>query len=200
MTNRLPVRIVTRLQKRRLLGCKTSPCCFPIAAGSRDFAHEQATKAPEAATAGGATGGVLGGLAGWLVGIGALAIPGLGPFVAAGPIMAALSAAAAGAAVGGLAGGVLIGMGIPEYEAKQYEGKLREEGNLLILVHTEDSDERESCQAGLRGGRRQGRAHGWRGRGGRRPQEPCGRSTTATRSDLLPHFEADRSNSSEWWE
>jgi hypothetical protein len=113
---------------------------FPDKAGTRDFAHEQHTKAPEGAAAGAGPGGVLGGTLGWLVGIGALAIPGLGPFIAAGPIMAALSGAAAGAALGGLTG-ALIGLGIPEYEAKRYEGKVKE-GNLLISVHTEDSTER----------------------------------------------------------
>jgi hypothetical protein len=113
---------------------------FPDKTGTRDFAHEQHTKAPEGAATGAGTGGVLGGALGWLVGIGALAIPGLGPFIAAGPIMAALSGAAAGAALGGLTG-ALIGLGIPEYEAKRYEGKVKE-GNLLISVHTEDSTER----------------------------------------------------------
>ena len=113
---------------------------FPDKAGTRDFAHEQHTKAPEGAAAGAGTGGVLGGTLGWLGGIGALAIPGLGPFIAAGPIMAALSGAAAGAALGGLTG-ALIGLGIPEYEAKRYEGKVKE-GNLLISVHTEESTER----------------------------------------------------------
>jgi hypothetical protein len=114
---------------------------FPDQTGTRDFAHEQHTKAPEGAAAGAGTGGVLGGVLGWLVGIGTLAIPGLGPFIAAGPIMAALSGAAAGAALGGLTG-ALIGMGIPEYEAKRYEGKLRQ-GNILISVHSEDSEERK---------------------------------------------------------
>jgi len=113
---------------------------FPDKSGTKDFAHEQHTKAPEGAATGAGTGGVLGGALGWLVGIGALAIPGMGPFIAAGPIMAALSGAAAGAAVGGLSG-ALIGMGIPEYEAKRYEGKVKD-GNMLISVHTEDSDER----------------------------------------------------------
>jgi hypothetical protein len=112
---------------------------FPDKSGTKDFAHEQNTKAPEGAATGAGTGGVLGGALGWLVGIGALAIPGLGPFVAAGPIMAALSGAAAGAALGGLSG-ALIGMGIPEYEAKRYEGKVKD-GNMLISVHTEDSAE-----------------------------------------------------------
>ena len=113
---------------------------LPDKTGTKDFAHEQHTKAPEGAATGAGTGGVLGGALGWLVGIGALAIPGLGPFIAAGPIMAALSGAAAGAALGGLTG-ALIGLGIPEYEAKRYEGKIKE-GNILISVHTEDSTER----------------------------------------------------------
>jgi hypothetical protein len=114
---------------------------FPDRGGTRDFAHEKNSKAPEGAVAGAATGGVLGGGLGWLVGIGSLAIPGLGPFIAAGPIMAALGGVALGAAAGGLTGS-LIGLGIPELEAKQYESKLRE-GNILLSVHTEDSDERE---------------------------------------------------------
>ena len=97
---------------------------FPDKSGTRDFAHEQHTKAPEGAATGAGTGGVLGGVFGWLVGIGSLAIPGVGPFIAAGPIMAALAGAGVGAAVGGLSG-ALIGMGIPEYEAKQYEGKIK---------------------------------------------------------------------------
>lgn len=113
---------------------------MPDKSGTKDFAHEHHTKAPEGAAAGAGTGGVLGGALGWLVGIGALAIPGLGPFIAAGPIMAALGGAAAGAALGGLTG-ALIGMGIPEYEAKRYEGKVRE-GHILISVHTENRDER----------------------------------------------------------
>jgi len=112
---------------------------FPDKAGTKDFAHEQHTKAPEGAATGAGTGGLLGGAFGWLVGIGAIAIPGLGPFIAAGPILAALSGAAAGAALGGITG-ALIGMGIPEYEAKRYEGKIKE-GNILISVHTEDSTE-----------------------------------------------------------
>jgi len=112
---------------------------FPDKTGTKDFAHEQKTKAPEGAATGGATGGVLGGAFGWLAGIGALAIPGVGPFIAAGPIMAALGGAAMGGAVGGIAG-ALIGLGIPEYEAKRYEGKIKD-GNILISVHADDSDE-----------------------------------------------------------
>src|SRR5512140_932935 len=112
---------------------------FPDKGTTRDFAHEKNTKAPEGAVTGASTGGVLGGALGWIAGIGALAIPGVGPFIAAGPIIAALSGAALGAAVGGIAGG-LIGLGIPELEAKRYEGKVKA-GNLLISVHTENSEE-----------------------------------------------------------
>ena len=117
---------------------------FPDKQGTRDFAHEQHTKAPEGAAAGASSGAILGGALGWMVGIGALAIPGLGPFIAAGPIMAALAGAAGGAAAGGLTG-ALIGMGIPEYEAKRYEGKVKD-GNILISVHTESSDERDRAK------------------------------------------------------
>jgi hypothetical protein len=117
---------------------------FPDKSGTRDFAHEQHTKAPEGAATGAGTGGVVGGVLGWLVGIGTLAIPGVGPFIAAGPIMAALAGAGAGAAVGGISG-ALIGMGIPELEAKQYEGKIKG-GNILISVHTENSDERDRAK------------------------------------------------------
>ena len=112
---------------------------FPDKGSTRDFAHEKNTKAPEGAATGAGTGGVIGGALGWIVGIGALAIPGVGPFIAAGPIMAALSGAAIGAAAGGIAGG-LIGLGIPELEAKRYEGKVKE-GNLLISVHTDNGEE-----------------------------------------------------------
>ena len=97
------------------------------------------------ATTGVATGGVLGGTLGWLAGIGALSITGLGPLIAAGPIVAAVSGAAVGAGVGGLTGG-LVGMGIPEYEAKRYEGKVRD-GNILISVHAEDGDQRSLAKA-----------------------------------------------------
>src|SRR4029077_19156443 len=117
---------------------------FPDKATTRDFAHEKHTKAPEGATIGAGTGGVVGGALGWLVGIGSLAIPGVGPFIAAGPIMAALGGAAVGATVGGLAG-TLVGLGIPEYVAKQYEGKLRE-GNILISVHAESGKETDRAK------------------------------------------------------
>jgi len=112
---------------------------MPDKRSSRDFAHEKHTKAPEGATTGAITGGALGGVLGWLTGIGALAIPGLGPFVAAGPIMAALSGAAIGGTTGGLVG-ALIGMGIPEYEAKRYEARMKE-GKVLVSVHSENADE-----------------------------------------------------------
>jgi hypothetical protein len=117
---------------------------FPDKTGTRDFAHEQNTKAPEGAATGAGAGGLLGGALGWLVGIGSLAIPGVGPFIAAGPIMAALGGAAIGATVGGLTG-ALVGMGIPELEAKQYEAKIRS-GNILISVHTEDSEEADRAK------------------------------------------------------
>src|ERR1700736_6559275 len=112
---------------------------FPQSAGSKDFAHEKGTKAPEGATAGAGTGVVLGGAMGWLMGVGALAIPGLGPFIAAGPIMAALAGAGVGGAVGGITG-ALIGMGIPEYEAKRYEGRVKD-GGILLAVHCDTSEE-----------------------------------------------------------
>lgn len=112
---------------------------YPDRSGTRDFAHESNTKAPEGATAGVGAGGVVGGLVGLLAGIGLLTIPGVGPLIAAGPIMAALSGAAVGAAVGGITGG-LVGMGIPEIEAKRYEGKVRS-GNILLSVHAENSEE-----------------------------------------------------------
>ena len=114
---------------------------LPDRAGSRDFAHEHHTKAPEGAATGAVAGGVTAGVLGWLVGIGSLAIPGVGPLIAAGPIMAALGGVAAGGAVGGLAG-ALVGFGIPEYEAKQYEGKIKN-GNILISVHTDESRQRK---------------------------------------------------------
>ena len=111
---------------------------FPENVGTKDFAHEKGTKAPEGAATGASTGAVVGGTLGWLTGIGALAIPGLGPFIAAGPIMAALAGAGVGGAVGGVTG-ALIGMGIPEYEAKRYEGRVAK-GGILLSVHSDSSD------------------------------------------------------------
>ncbi len=130
--------IVTRLKSAGFSDNDIS-VLLPDTTSTRDFAHERHTKAPEGATTGATAGGLVGGAVGLLAGIGALAIPGLGPFIAAGPIMAALSGLAVGAAVGGIAG-ALIGMGIPELEAKRYEDKIKN-GNILIAVHTEDSDE-----------------------------------------------------------
>ena len=105
---------------------------------SRDFAHEKNTKAPEGTTTGVTAGGVIGGTLGLLAGIGALAIPGVGPFIAAGPIMGALAGLGVGGAVGGLIG-ALVGMGIPEYEAKRYEGRIKE-GGVLLSAHCDTSE------------------------------------------------------------
>lgn len=106
--------------------------------GTKDFALEKGTKAPEGAAAGAGTGAVVGGALGWLAGIGALAIPGIGPLLAAGPIVAALAGAGAGGAIGGITG-TLIGMGIPEYEAKRYDGRIRK-GGILLSVHCDDTE------------------------------------------------------------
>ena len=117
---------------------------LPDREGKHDIGHVKATKAPEGATTGAATGGLTGGVLGLLAGIGALAIPGVGPFIAAGPIMAALSGAAVGGTVGGITG-ALIGMGIPEYEAKRYEGRIKS-GNILISVHSENGEETDRAK------------------------------------------------------
>ena len=135
--------IVQRLGKEGFATSDIS-AIFPDKHSGKDFAHEHNTKAPEGAVVGVTSGGVLGGALGLLAGIGALAIPGLGPFIAAGPLMAALSGAAAGAAVGGVAG-ALIGLGIPEIEAKKFEGKLRG-GNILIAAHVDDTDEEKRAK------------------------------------------------------
>lgn len=111
---------------------------FPESQGTKDFAIEKDTKAPEGSATGALSGGVIGGTLGWLAGIGALAIPGVGPFIAAGPIMGLLGGMGVGGAIGGLAG-ALIGMGIPEYEAKRYEGRIKK-GGILLSVHCDDSD------------------------------------------------------------
>jgi hypothetical protein len=112
---------------------------LPDAASSKEFAHEKNTKAPEGTTTGVAAGGAIGGTLGLLAGIGALAIPGVGPFIAAGPIMGALAGLGVGGAVGGLVG-ALIGLGIPEYEAKRYEGRIKS-GGVLLSVHCDTSAE-----------------------------------------------------------
>src|SRR3954470_997704 len=111
---------------------------LPENEGTKDFAHEKGTKAPEGVAAGAGTGAVVGGTLGWLAGIGALAIPRVGPFIAAGPIVAALAGVGVGGAVGGITG-ALIGMGIPEYEAKRYEGRIKS-GGILLSVHCDDSN------------------------------------------------------------
>ncbi len=111
---------------------------FPENVGTKDFAHEKGTKAPEGAATGAGTGAVVGGVLGWLAGIGAIAIPGVGPFIAAGPIMGALAGLGVGGAVGGLTG-ALVGMGIPEYEAKRYEGRIKK-GGILVSVHADSSE------------------------------------------------------------
>ena len=111
---------------------------YPENVGNKDFAHEIGSKAPEGAVAGAGTGAVVGGVLGWLAGVGAIAIPGVGPFLAAGPILAALAGAGAGGAAGGLIG-ALAGAGIPEYEAKRYEGLVRH-GGILISVHCDNAE------------------------------------------------------------
>ena len=110
---------------------------FPENLGSKELTTVKATKGPEGVAAGAGSGAVIGGALGWLVGIGALAIPGVGPFIAAGPIVAALAGVGVGGAVGGVTGG-LVGLVIPEYEAKRYEGRVLR-GGILLSVHCDDS-------------------------------------------------------------
>jgi hypothetical protein len=136
-------RIVEQLQAEGFATSEIS-VLMPDTGGTRDIGHVKATKAPEGATTGAATGGATGGVLGLLAGIGALAIPGVGPFIAAGPIMGALSGAAVGAATGGVVGG-LIGLGIPEIEAKRYEEKLKK-GNYLVAVHTDESEDADRAK------------------------------------------------------
>jgi hypothetical protein len=122
---------------------------MPDTQSTKEFAHEKNTKAPEGTATGVATGGAIGGTLGLLAGIGALAIPGVGPFIAAGPIMGALAGLGVGGAVGGLVG-ALVGMGIPEYEAKRYEGRVKD-GGVLLSVHCETSDEITRAKEMLKG-------------------------------------------------
>ena len=131
-------KIVSRLKSGGFANDRIS-VLFPDKSTTKDFAHEKNTKAPEGAVAGGVSGGVLGGALGWIAGIGALAIPGVGPFIAAGPLAAAIGGAFAGATVGSITG-ALVGMGIPEIEAKRYESKVKD-GNILLSVHAKNSDE-----------------------------------------------------------
>src|SRR5690242_14200975 len=112
---------------------------LPDNVGTKDFAHEKDTKAPEGTTTGVVAGGAVGGTLGLLAGIGALAIPGVGPLIAAGPIMATLAGVGAGGVVGGIVG-ALVGLGIPEYEAKRYEGRVKD-GGILLSVHCDSSNE-----------------------------------------------------------
>jgi len=121
---------------------------LPDRESSRQFAHEKNSKAPEGAAAGGATGGLIGGALGLLVGIGVLAIPGLGPMIAAGPIVAALAGFGAGGAVGGLVG-TFVGMGIPEYEARRFEGQIKA-GGVLLSVHCHSDDRIDRAKEILR--------------------------------------------------
>jgi hypothetical protein len=111
---------------------------FPDNTGTKDLAMEKSTKAPEGTAAGAGGGAVVGGILGWLAGVGLLAIPGLGIFVAAGPIMAMLSGIGVGGVIGGITG-ALAGMGTPEYEAKRYEGRIRK-GGILLSVHCDDRE------------------------------------------------------------
>lgn len=128
---------VTTLQSNGFRNADVS-ALMPSPETVKDLAHEVGSKAPEGATAGLAAGALVGGTLGWLAGAGSLAIPGLGPLLAAGPIVATLAGIGAGSAVGGLTGG-LIGLGIPEYEAKRYEGQIRD-GGILLTVHCDDAD------------------------------------------------------------
>jgi len=121
---------------------------MPDDTSTRDFAHKKDTKAPEGTTTGVTAGGVIGGAIGVLAGIGALAIPGVGPFIAAGPIMGGLAGLGVGGAVGGLIG-ALVGMGIPEYEAKRYEGRVKN-GGVLLSVHCDTSEQIDRAKAMLK--------------------------------------------------
>jgi len=151
---------------------------FPEKAGSKHFARDKGTRAPEGAAAGAGTGAVLGGALGWLVSIGALAIPGLGLVVAAGPIMGALAGVGAGGAVGGIAG-ALIGMGIPEHAAKRYEVRVKE-GAILLSVHGDNAAWTKRAKEILeRTGAQEISATGAGGADSVRGARPVARATTA---------------------
>jgi len=146
-TREVADRVVESLQRAGLASDDIS-VLLPDQSSTRSFAHEHHTKAPEGAATGAGAGGLIGGTLGVLAGIGVLAIPGLGPFIAAGPLMGALSGAAAGAAVGGVTG-ALIGLGIPEIEAKRYEGHIKG-GNILIAAHVRDNEQKELAERTLK--------------------------------------------------
>jgi Protein of unknown function (DUF3341) len=122
---------------------------LPENLGPKELVTEKETKAPEGASVGAGSGAIIGGTLGWLVGIGALAIPGLGPFIAAGPIMATLAGIGVGGAVGGFSG-ALVGLGLPEYEAKRYEGRLQK-GGILLSVHCDSSEEIDKAKHVMEG-------------------------------------------------
>ncbi|RDS79596.1 hypothetical protein DWU98_17030 [Dyella monticola] len=130
--------------KRAGFGRQDVSALLPDLRGTRDFAYEHDTKAPEGATAGGVAGLGAGAALGWLAGIGALAIPGMGSFIAAGPVMSALSGAALGTTAGGIAG-ALVGAGMPEFEARRFDGKIRQ-GGMLISVHVESANQRKAAR------------------------------------------------------
>lgn len=135
-----PTNLDNAIEELRTAGFRNTDISVLLAEnqGTKDFAHEKGTKAPEGAAAGAGTGALIGGTLGWLAGIGVLAIPGLGPFIAAGPIMAALSGVGVGGALGGVTG-ALVGAGMPEYEAKRYEGRIKS-GGALLSVHCDSSE------------------------------------------------------------
>src|SRR5215470_12868362 len=163
---------------------------FPETSGTKDFAHEKHTKAPEGATTGAGTGVVIGGALGWLAGIGALAIPGLGPFIATGPIMAALAGAGVAGTVGGIVG-ALVGMGIPEYEAKRYEGRIKS-GGILLSVHCDNSEWTKKAKEILeRTGAEDISSTGEASADFAKSDRPMPRSDTPTSATTLPAIEGD---------
>lgn len=139
MSDKSSLEVAVDALKRAGFSSNDISALMPDDHSSKDFAHEKHTKAPEGAAAGGTAGVILGGALGWLVGLGMLAIPGVGPFIAAGPIMAMLAGAGVVGAVGGISG-ALIGMGVPEFEAKRYETKLHH-GRVLLSVHSDSTEE-----------------------------------------------------------